>query len=409
MSDYDRHSRLRVLAYDGKVAVDADGTLLGVSADEAAPGFPLAPELLLDVGGPLILDVRRPADPSAYSRWSLVEHARGDDAVLDPVGAAIRVFGGTEAPPPRRAEWFSESWLPEVEAWLDQRLGASGRRRTGALEPLKVWSLSAVLRVPTDDGVLIFKAACDWFRAEPRITEVLAGLWPDRIPALVAVEAERGWQLMEPLAGVPDEGDPPPELAEPTAVAMAGLQVAALAHLDDLARAGLPDRGLDATLAGLRQVAEHSVELDLLDPDERARVTATLPRVAERITALADWGVPETLVHGDLHLGNVAAHGQALVIFDWTDACLAHPLVDRATLLPTAHAERPGLGAAYCDVWRPLVDLPPPEQVEHEARVLERAFQAITYERIQAALEEASRWEFAGVVAHCLRRLVETV
>ena len=41
------------------------------------------------------------------------------------------------------------------------------------------------------------------------------------------------------------------------------------------------------------------------------------------------------------------------------------------------------------------------------AAVAELAFQAVTYERLQAAQEDASRWELEGVVARCLRRLAE--
>jgi aminoglycoside phosphotransferase (APT) family kinase protein len=395
---------------EGSVAVDSDGTLAAVSQEEADRGFPLAPELLLDVDGPLVLDVRRSPDAAAYARWSPVDQARGAEVVIDALRGTVRTFGGAEERPARRPEWFVEGWLPEVEAWVDGCVSAIGRRRTGDLEPVKVWCLSAVLRVPTDRGVLFFKAACEWFRAEPRITEVLAGLWPDRVPGLVATEPRRGWQLMEPLSGVSIEDDPDPGLAAPTAAAMAALQVEALDRLDLLREAGLPDRGLSVTLDGLREVAEHSREMHLLDGDERAAVRAAVPRVERRLAKLAAWEVPETLIHGDLHLGNIASHEGGLVIFDWTDACLSHPFVDLATLLRASPEDtREQLRAAYLDVWRPHVDLPPGDEVEEAAFVVERAYQALTYERIQASLEDASRWEFEGVVTDYLRRLVETV
>ena len=38
--------------------------------------------------------------------------------------------------------------------------------------------------------------------------------------------------------------------------------------------------------------------------------------------------LPDTLVHGDFHPGNAFFDGDRAVIFDWSDACVAHPLFD---------------------------------------------------------------------------------
>jgi aminoglycoside phosphotransferase (APT) family kinase protein len=61
-----------------------------------------------------------------------------------------------------------------------------------------------------------------------------------------------------------------------------------------------------------------------------------------------------SLVHGDLHLGNVAKGPGGPLIFDWTDACVAHPFLDLATIrrgtgeVDVAEAElRARLRAAY--------------------------------------------------------------
>jgi aminoglycoside phosphotransferase (APT) family kinase protein len=195
---------------------------------------------------------------------------------------------------------------------------------------------------------------------------------------------------------------------------MAALQVASVDHRADLLSAGLPDRGLAATLGALREVVAGSPELRLLDDTERAAVPTLLPHLERRFAEIAGWGLPETLVHGDLHLGNVANPGPddalGLTIYDWTDACLAHPLVDLATLVRSSpETERDALVTAYTGVWRQHLDLPSIEVLVAAALDVERAHQAVTYERLQASLEEASRWEMEGVVARCLRRLLETM
>ena len=67
-----------------------------------------------------------------------------------------------------------------------------------------MWSISAVARVVTDAGDLWLKAPCEHFRAEARVHPTVAGLFPDLVPTLVAVEETEGWLLMEPMTGADD-------------------------------------------------------------------------------------------------------------------------------------------------------------------------------------------------------------
>ncbi|MBI1880332.1 MAG: phosphotransferase [Chloroflexi bacterium] len=53
-----------------------------------------------------------------------------------------------------------------------------------------------------------------------------------------------------------------------------------------------------------------------------------IPHLKARCDQLAGYSVPQTLVHGDLHTGNVALVEGKLLFFDWTDACVTHPFFD---------------------------------------------------------------------------------
>ena len=65
-----------------------------------------------------------------------------------------------------------------------------------------------------------------------------------------------------------------------------------------------------------------------ITPDELARLRTAIPALQERCTVLGRYNLPDCLVHGDLHLGNVARNGDSYQIFDWSDSCIAHPFVD---------------------------------------------------------------------------------
>ena len=51
-----------------------------------------------------------------------------------------------------------------------------------------------------------------------------------------------------------------------------------------------------------------------------------VPEFADLVSKLGD---DATLVHGDFHADNVMISNGRATIFDWSDACVAHPAVDR--------------------------------------------------------------------------------
>ncbi len=313
-------------------------------------------------------------------------------------------------PHPLRPPWFRPGWYDEVEAWVDEHLAASGRRRTGVMRVSRVWSISGVLRVPTQVGDVWFKASSDMFRGEAGLHRVLARHFPDDVPSLVAVDVDRGWLLMEPMPGA-GESDRAPGADAAVARRWGAVQVAALDVVDELVEAGAPVRDADATEGGFRRAVAETPELADLTPEERAALEDVLDDVGRLVRELWDCGLPDTLSHGDLHPGNVAFDGEALRVFDLTDCCVSHPLLDGYHL---AHFDKrkpseSGLFAAYLRPWRdafPDADL---ERATALVQVADLAFQIDTFHRIALATEPVSAYELGGVVAYLLRQVPAAV
>lgn len=317
-----------------------------------------------------------------------------------------------------RAAWFRPGWRPAVDAWVGEQLARLGVEPAGPAEPVKVWSLSAVLRYPVVRGGerhdLWFKATCDGFHAEPALTRAIASLAPEVAPRLVAVDAERAWLLMEPIPNADDESHGPQ--APAIARALAELQLGALGSHDVLRAAGAPDRGRDATIAWLRTVVHETVERHLMTEEQRAAAVAIEPWLVESVEALWAFGLPDVLTHGDLHLGNVAWTGDGPLFFDWTDACLSHPMLDVRHLAESAvdYADAEGDAAdavvaevleAWAGPWRaafPDLDL---DGAWRASEVVELVFQMISYEQIYRAQPESQRWELATIVVETLDKL----
>jgi len=49
------------------------------------------------------------------------------------------------------------------------------------------------------------------------------------------------------------------------------------------------------------------------------------PRLAAEAIELAGAGIPESIQHDDLHMGNVYALGDGLRVLDWGDSSISHP------------------------------------------------------------------------------------
>ncbi|MGH3348053.1 MAG: phosphotransferase family protein [Nocardioides sp.] len=341
-----------------------------------------------------------------------------DGTWVDPTGLAdpalagllARTLGELAEPPALRPEWFLAGWYDEVEAWVDEQLAATGRRRTGVMRVSRAWSISAVLQVPTGSGAVWFKASCDLFRREAALHRVLARHFPDDVPVLIATDDDRGWLLMEAIQGA-GESDRAPGAGAALAERWGVVQLASLDVLDELREAGALLRGPDVTVAGFRRAATESPELADLAPEQRTALAEVADEIEEMVRELWACGVPDTFCHGDLHLGNVAYDGSVLRVFDLTDSCVSHPLLDGYHL---AHFDkrRPlesELFQAFAKPWREAFPDARIDRAAELAPVVDLAFQADTFHRISVATEPASAYELGGVVAYLLRKLPEAV
>jgi hypothetical protein len=326
-----------------------------------------------------------------------LEQLDEDVAVVEALRESVAGLGH---PSPLRPGWYAPTFLTEAQDWVDEVLAGLGRRRTSRLEPVQIWSLSAVLRAPYDGGVAYLKGCSPHFHAEPALTRVLAARLGDAVPRVLGTDDVRGWLLMDALPeGTAD--------AVRAADVLARLQVNMAGHLDELVAAGAPDRGAAATLAAFEAVVETGIEIPRLTPSERDRLPALVPWIGDQLARMEGCGLPTTLVHGDLHTGNVASEGERLVVYDWSDACVGMPAVDLPVLSGRVEeGSRAAVHAAYADVWREHAPSADTDLAVSLAPVVCDAFQAVTYDLLARGVEPVSRWELEGATTRVLRQLL---
>jgi Phosphotransferase enzyme family len=240
--------------------------------------------------------------------------------------------------------------------WVTAQVSGLGGAVTSAGEPhgTRVWSHT--IAFGTTLGPLWFKANAVGTRHEPRLHRHLAGVIPDLVPELLALDEQQGWSLLRDagptLRAVASPADQGPTW-ERLLPRYAQAQLTLAGHLDDLAATGVPERS-PASLP--EQAAALVDELSALEehrgglgPDRRAALEAGLPAYQRWCAELAASGIPCALQHDDLHSANVCVDGHQVRILDWGDASLGHPF---GTMLATLNSVAFHAGTAPDD---PLV------------------------------------------------------
>lgn len=235
--------------------------------------------------------------------------------------------------------WEQPDWLKQANDWILAETARQAINITGAINQSHIYPWSTVMRVPTNEGTLFFKASTQDVAPEAALTQALAGWYPNSMPELVAVEPGRGWMLMrdggEPLRA---SIRPTQDLAPWTPVISlyAEVQIGLAGHLPELLAMGVPDWRLGTLPDHYTQLLENTGSLALaldggLTASEFRHLQELAPRFTQICANLAAFGIPETLDHGDFHDGNVLLRNGRITLFDWGDANLTHPFVSLRT------------------------------------------------------------------------------
>jgi hypothetical protein len=317
---------------------------------------------------------------------------------------------------PLHIPWARPGWFSAAAGWIRDRLDELGLDAVAVVQE-RTWSISTVLRASTREGDLYLKAVGRMFAGEPALTRELGRRHPGSVPAVAALDEERGWMLMHDFGGEELSAETDASALEQALRSYAGMQCSWLDRGGELTRLGCPDRTLAVLEARIDPLLGDLERLLPGHPDGLSETElAAVPALAERLHAdcerLRAHELPPTLEHGDLHTNNVRAQDGRFLFFDWSDACLSVPFFSLVPFLdfhdePLAPSLRARLRDAYLEPWAER--LPGTRLVEafELAQVLGLFHQAISYHRLAEQTEPRARWEWARGFPYFVKRLLE--
>lgn len=269
--------------------------------------------------------------------------------------------------------------------WAVDALAARGLRLAGPPVQDRTWNLSSLWELPTDDG------GSAWLKVVPHFFAhegaVLARLQGGPVPTLLGHDGARVL-----LAGVPgaDQYDAPRGVLLEAVDRLVDVQRAWLGRTAELESAGVPSARTAALSGAVADVVARRAAV--LPPGERAALDRLVAGLDERWAAIAACGLPDTLVHGDAHPGNVRGTPGALTLLDWGDSCTGHPLLDLVAFLA---ALPPGdvdaVRAHWSAAWRRAVPGCDPERAARLLAPVASARLAVVYQRFVDHVEPTER------------------
>jgi hypothetical protein len=324
----------------------------------------------------------------------------------------------------RLIPWTHPGWFERASVWIQAELERQGVTVSGPIEQPHSRPWSTVLRVPTIEGDIYFKAVSPINPYEPEVLGALAHWRPDRIPRLLSVDTERGWVLMR------DAGQRLREIIRPTRdmspwlsvlPLYAELQIELAQRVPDLLALGVPDRRLSILPTLYAPLLADVDALRIGQPDgltseQYRRLLDLSRRVTELCEQLADHRIPESLNHGDLSDSNVFVSGESSVFIDWGDGCVSHPFYSLRTVLVSAEIslgledyspELHPLRDAYLEPWTSYESREDLSVALDLAGRLASINGALTWHRLVSRLEGASREEYAGPVPALLQEFLD--
>ena len=196
----------------------------------------------------------------------------------------------------------------------------------------------------------------------------------------------------------------------------AQIQIQTTKHHDHLLATGCLDRLLEVLQSQIEPLVKDENTLSGLSVVEVEHLQMLVPTLKNLCDQLNSYHIPATLVHGDLHLNNVALHKGNYIFFDWTDSCIAHPFFDLFSLLNESN-HRSFLGRLnrlwtqkardeYLNQWRPYETRERLLDAWKIARPLAALHNAVTYQSMRHGLETRCKQEVARIIPYLLQYVV---
>jgi hypothetical protein len=232
-------------------------------------------------------------------------------------------------------------------------------------------SAPGIVRLTTPAGSFYVKTVPHFLDYEPRLYAYLYQLFPQYLPAVIALEDHKHWLLMVDTKGTPLVDRPEIPLFHDALRAFADIQIATSnpSRVSELLGLGCPDWRLTLLQGSLDKFFHQLSALTTQQWWGSLRTRTTISHLSERLRLLCreleHCSIPESLVHGDFNGNNISATNTGPVYLDWAEGYIGFPFFVLADFLshvalvrPDAKEHLAALKLTYLNAWSRYHALP---------------------------------------------------
>jgi len=318
--------------------------------------------------------------------------------------------------------WEQPDWQTEAHTWIQSALAKNNLQLSGKIEQPHIRPWSTVMNVPTNSGMLYFKASASVFAHETALTDYLAKFRPPLFPELIALDLEHSWMLMRD-SGTPlrhfVRTDKSIERWQAVMPLYVNLQKDLTSHIDELLSLGVMDRRLSKLPALFENLIadEESMLLDAEDSlttEEYSRLRKSVPEFTALCKKLASYGISETIHHDDFHDANIFIKDEQVIFTDWGESAITYPFFTLVVIMrsvdnsfgvdfsPQAEQVRD----MYLEHWTSYAPLEQLRSIVQLAQRIGYVNRALTWKMSIEQLPEALKSEYAIAVPSYLKDFI---
>jgi hypothetical protein len=290
--------------------------------------------------------------------------------------------------------------------WAAAVLRERGWTVTGR-QQMRTWNLSSIWRLtytgkdPAGGGVheAWLKVVPPFFAHEGALLPVLD---PLTVPPVLG--AVLGRVLLDGVPGA-DQYEATGASLLDMVRQLVQLQAGWIGRTGELLTLGVPDIRPAALTPRIEAVAQR-LRGELSD-DERRQVDDLVGGLDARWAAISECGLPDTLVHGDFHPGNVRGTAGNLVILDWGDSAVGHPMIDQLAFgRRLSTPDRFAVEQEWARAWQRIVPGSDASRAAELLRPVAALNAAVVYQQFLDNIEPAERSYHEGDPLGALRDAV---
>jgi len=292
--------------------------------------------------------------------------------------------------------------------WAQQALLHAGRGSIVRARQERSWNLSCVHRLTLDDGDTAWlKVVPPFFHHEAAMLQFMGKVsGAVRVPHLIGSDSANGRVLLDHVEGPLLWGA---SLTQWSIVVdrYVETQLALCNRIDELLALGAPDWRNRPFADAITRLAQREDVRTTLDAAALRALDALIDALPTQLDALAACGIPPTLVHGDLHQGNVLDGPDGPVVLDWGDSSVGHPLLDLPAFchqLPAA--EHAAVETQVVAAWQSALPGSDPARAAELIRPMTALWKALTYRNFLDHIEPSEHHYHATDVPDWLNEAV---